>query len=141
MTVLSINLTSQLAEFVDANVPAGAFDTPSDVVREALHLLEQRQREDNPKLETLRQAIAVGREGAANGRTVTVAAEYAHLQMRIGEFLPDPEDRWWDLDAATKPGDVLDELGPLLDQAARYLVEHAIDARLIALWEAGGHPA
>ncbi len=83
MTVISINLTSQLAEFVDANVSTGAFETPSDVVREALHLLEQRQREDNLKLETLKQAIAVGREDAANGRTVTVAAE------RLGTYLSD----------------------------------------------------
>jgi antitoxin ParD1/3/4 len=75
MTVLSINLTSQLAEFVDANVATGAFETPSDVAREALQLLKQRQREDNLKLETLKQAIAVGRHDAANGRTVTVAAD------------------------------------------------------------------
>jgi integrase len=29
------------------------------------------------------------------------------------------EDRLWDVDAATKPGDGRDELGPLLDQAER----------------------
>jgi antitoxin ParD1/3/4 len=81
MTVLNTKLTSQLAEFVDANVATGAFETPSDVVREALQLLEQRQREGNLKLETLGQAIAVGRENAANGRTVTVAAE------RLGTYL------------------------------------------------------
>jgi hypothetical protein len=67
-------------------------------------------------------------------------AAYAHLRRRIGEFLTDPTDKWWDLDAATNPGGLLDELGRLLDQAAVYLVDHASDARLIALWESGQSP-
>jgi antitoxin ParD1/3/4 len=67
-----VNLTAHLAEFVDESVATGQFQNASEVVREALRLLEQRQREDEMKLDVLRQAIAVGLEDAARGRKVIV---------------------------------------------------------------------
>jgi antitoxin ParD1/3/4 len=68
----NVNLTEHFANFVDGNVTSGRFQNVSEVVREALRLLEYRQREDALKLEALRQAITQGREDAARGRTVSV---------------------------------------------------------------------
>jgi antitoxin ParD1/3/4 len=70
MSARNVNLTDHLAEFVDENVASGRFQNASEVVREGLRLLEDRQREDELKLEALRQAIALGREDAAAGRIV-----------------------------------------------------------------------
>jgi len=70
MSARNVNLTARLAEFVDRNVASGRFQNASEVVREGLRLLEHRQLEDELKLEALRQAIALGREDAAAGRTV-----------------------------------------------------------------------
>jgi antitoxin ParD1/3/4 len=81
MTFRSVNLTTHLAEFIDSNVASGHFQNASDVVGEALRLLEQRQHEEALKLEALRQAITLGREDAARGRTVIVATD------QIGEYL------------------------------------------------------
>ena len=65
---------------------------------------------------------------------------HAHLRKRIGEFLPEPMDRWWDLDGTTEADDLVTELCSLLDVATRFLLDHANDAQLIALWESGQSP-
>jgi antitoxin ParD1/3/4 len=81
MAARNVNLTDHLADFVDANVATGRFQNASEVVREGLRLLEQRQREDELKLERLRQAVEVGREDAKRGRTVRIEPD------QIGVFL------------------------------------------------------
>ncbi|HQR90341.1 MAG: addiction module antidote protein [Caulobacter sp. 12-67-6] len=72
MAARNVNLTDHLANFVDANVATGRFQNASEVVREGLRLLEQRQREDDLKLERLRQAVELGREDARHGRTLRI---------------------------------------------------------------------
>lgn len=72
MAARNVNLTDHLADFVDANVATGRFQNASEVVREGLRLLEQRQREDELKLERLRQAVEIGRDDARRGRTVRI---------------------------------------------------------------------
>jgi antitoxin ParD1/3/4 len=81
MPARNINLTARLAEFVDASVESGRFQNASEVVREALRLLEERQQEHALKLEALRAAIRVGLDDAASGRTLTLEPG------DIGEFL------------------------------------------------------
>jgi antitoxin ParD1/3/4 len=81
MSARNVNLTDHLAAFIDENVASGRFQNASEVVREGLRLLEDRQREDELKLEALRQAIALGLDDAANGRTITVEPE------EMGSFL------------------------------------------------------
>ncbi|MBO9707828.1 MAG: DUF4304 domain-containing protein [Caulobacter sp.] len=69
-----------------------------------------------------------------------VGAMDAHLRERIGQFLANPADKWWELDAGTKPIDLVTDLAPLLDAAVRFLQAHADDAQLIELWESGQSP-
>jgi len=71
VTARNVNLTDHLAQFVDMNVESGRFQNAS----EALRLLERQQREDELKLEALRQAIAVGMADVAEGRVFTVAED------------------------------------------------------------------
>ncbi len=85
MPARNVNLTEHFADFVDANVASGRFQNASEVVREALRLLERRQSEEDLKLEALRQAVAVGLEDVERRRTVYVEANQvgAYLQ-RLG---------------------------------------------------------
>lgn len=73
MPARNVSLTPHLAEFLDRNVETGRFSNASEVVREGLRLLEQRQAEDAAKIEALRAAIHVGLNDVAAGRVFEVA--------------------------------------------------------------------
>jgi Arc/MetJ-type ribon-helix-helix transcriptional regulator len=62
MAARNVSLTDHLDEFVDA----------SEGVREALRRLERQRRYHDIKLQAPRQALEVGRQDAAAGRTVIV---------------------------------------------------------------------
>ena len=56
----SIALSPHLEAFVREQVDMGRYNNVSEVVRDALRLLERRQEEDAAKLEALRKAVAAG---------------------------------------------------------------------------------
>lgn len=56
MPTRNVNLTSHLDRFVERRVRSGRFSNASEVVREGLRLLEQREQEDQAKLAWLRTA-------------------------------------------------------------------------------------
>jgi antitoxin ParD1/3/4 len=60
MPARNIELTEDLDKFVAAVVDSGRFGDASEVVREGLRLLEQREEEDRAKLEWLREAAKEG---------------------------------------------------------------------------------
>jgi putative addiction module CopG family antidote len=52
-----VNLPEHFADFVDASLASGRFQSTSEAVIEALRLFETRQRDDAIKLQVLRRAI------------------------------------------------------------------------------------
>jgi len=52
----NVNLTDHFDHFIDAHIESGRFSNASEMVREGLRLLEQREREDEAKLTWLRGA-------------------------------------------------------------------------------------
>ena len=56
----SVALSPYLEAFVREQVETGRYNNVSEVVRDALRLLERRQQEDAVKLEALRRAVAAG---------------------------------------------------------------------------------
>lgn len=56
----SVALSPRLEAFVREQVNAGRYNNVSEVVRDGLRLLEQRQQEDAAKLKALRRAVAAG---------------------------------------------------------------------------------
>ena len=62
MPTRNVNLTEHLDRFIEAGITSGRFSDASDVVREGLRLLEQREREDKARLEWLRGAAKEGFE-------------------------------------------------------------------------------
>ena len=57
---MNVSLTPQLETFVKQKVAAGMYNSVSEVMREALRLLEERDRFKEIKLETLRQELQEG---------------------------------------------------------------------------------
>jgi antitoxin ParD1/3/4 len=75
MTTPNVNLTQRHSDFIQRVIAEGGYASASEVVREALRLLEQQQEEDRLKLQRLREAIQVGID-----------------QMERGEFTEMPLD-------------------------------------------------
>ena len=57
---MNVSLTDELANFVKAKVAAGRYTSSSEVVREALRLMEKVEEQEAEKLEFLRQAWKEG---------------------------------------------------------------------------------
>jgi len=51
MPTRNVNLTEHFDRFIEAGIASGRFSSPSEVVRDGLLLLEQREREDQAKIE------------------------------------------------------------------------------------------
>lgn len=64
---MNVSLTPQLQAFVEQKVATGRYQTASEVIREALRLLEEHDRLREMRLEEVRRALAVGSEQLARG--------------------------------------------------------------------------
>ncbi len=76
---ININLTPQLEALVREKVASGLYNSASEVVREALRLLEQQDQYRAIKLEQLRQDI---REGIESGPAGELDMEAIKLRGR-----------------------------------------------------------
>jgi antitoxin ParD1/3/4 len=79
---MNVSLTDELARFVKTKVDSGRYATSSEVVREALLLLEKPEHEEAGKLAWLRQAY---REGLDSGpaEPVDMTALKAEARRRL----------------------------------------------------------
>ena len=57
---MNVSLTPKLEELIQQKVASGRYGNASEVVREALRLMEERDQERETKLEALRRAILEG---------------------------------------------------------------------------------
>jgi antitoxin ParD1/3/4 len=76
---LNVNLTPQLEEMVRQKVSGGLYNSASEVVREALRLMEARDRVREIELEQLRQDI---RDGLDSGSPTAWDVEEIKLEGR-----------------------------------------------------------
>jgi antitoxin ParD1/3/4 len=67
MPTRNVNLTDHFDRFIETGVSSGRFSNASEVVREGLRLLEQRQQEDKAKLKWLRAAVKEGIDESKRG--------------------------------------------------------------------------
>jgi antitoxin ParD1/3/4 len=63
----SVLLTEHQEQVIEKLVETGRYQDASDVLREGLRLVEERESADAAKLDTLRQAIRVGIEDVERG--------------------------------------------------------------------------
>jgi len=78
----SYSLGTHFEKFVQRQVRSGRFASASEVVREGLRLMEERESERAARLEALRHEIARGRE---SGPGVPAEDAFARARSRIEE--------------------------------------------------------
>jgi antitoxin ParD1/3/4 len=83
MPTRNVNLTEHFDQFIETGITSGRFSNASEVVREGLRLLEQREREDSAKIEWLRAATNEAADSIAGGDGIEFAtmddlAAYVH---------------------------------------------------------------
>ena len=76
---INVNLTPQLEELVRSKVATGLYSSASEVVREALRLMDEQDRLREAKLGQLRRDI---HQGLASGQSETWDAEAVKRQGR-----------------------------------------------------------
>lgn len=67
---MTVSLTPELESFVSSRVASGKFVSASEVVREGLRLLEEREARRDAELAQLRRDVQVGLEQARAGELV-----------------------------------------------------------------------
>jgi len=64
---MHVSLTPTLKEYIQQKVASGFYNNASEVIREALRLMNQFESFNQTKLERLRQEVAYGAEQAERG--------------------------------------------------------------------------
>lgn len=82
---LNVSLTPELEQFVESRVASGRYQTASEVIREGLRLLEEREHTREAALKELRAQLRRGIEQADRGDLIdgdTVFEEIRQLSAR-----------------------------------------------------------
>ncbi len=89
MPTRNVFLTQHFDSFIASGIEKGLYSNASEVVREGLRLLEQREAEDRAKVEWLRGATQEGIDAIERGEYVTLNSPEAiadHLRgLRAGK--------------------------------------------------------
>jgi antitoxin ParD1/3/4 len=87
MPTRNVNLTEHFDRFIEAGVTSGRFSNASEVVREGLRLLEQRELENKAKLEWLRAAAREGFDQLDRGEGIEFESmdDFDAYLDRVGE--------------------------------------------------------
>jgi antitoxin ParD1/3/4 len=86
---MNVSLTPELERLVAEKVASGMYHSASEVIREALRLLKERDEWRQHRLEELRREIAVGLEQADRGETRPFDAE--GLKRRVRDRLTEKD--------------------------------------------------
>ena len=70
MPTRNINLTGHFDSFIEAGVSSGRYGNASEMIREGLRLLEQREQEEQAKLAWLQAAVKEGVEQLNRGEGI-----------------------------------------------------------------------
>jgi antitoxin ParD1/3/4 len=82
---MNVSLTPELEQLVQDKVSSGFYNSASEVVREALRLLQERDELRKVRLEELRREIARGVEAADRGELVPAEEVFESLRRRNAE--------------------------------------------------------
>jgi antitoxin ParD1/3/4 len=83
MPTRNVNLTEELDRFILAKIESGKYENASEVVRDALRVLEREEREYEAKLAALRAALQEGdASGVFEGDAFASVREELNLPVR-----------------------------------------------------------
>ncbi len=77
MPTRNINLTDHFDHFVERQVSSGRYSNASEIVREALRLLEEEEQERQAKLKALRRAAKKGFDEIDQGKGIVLKSKKA----------------------------------------------------------------
>jgi antitoxin ParD1/3/4 len=77
MPTRNINLTEHFDRFVQRQVSSGRYSNASEIVREALRLLEEQEQEREAKLRALRRAAKEGFDEIDQGKGIVLRGKKA----------------------------------------------------------------
>ena len=77
MPTRNVVLTDQQADIVEQLVKSGRYQNASEVLREGLRLVENREAEEASRLEALRSAVKIGIDDIESGRFKTFGSTEA----------------------------------------------------------------
>lgn len=80
---MNVSLSPELEQFLDEKVKSGKFQSPSEVINEALRLLEERERSQMARLDKLKAKIRVGIEELDRGEGIDGDLVFAELEDDI----------------------------------------------------------
>ena len=83
---MNVSLTPQLEEFVNAKVDSGRYTSASEVVREALRLLEEHELSRAEQLEAFNKELARRLESLDRGERVDPEVVREHLRQKSREW-------------------------------------------------------
>ncbi len=106
------------------------------------------QRSTTSDAETIRFTMNIGvvsgellRRWDPDQDIAKVSVQSAHLWKRLGDFLPDPRDHWWEVNSSSDIGPLETEIVAVLEsKVVPFLDDHLSDAALLALWKTGRSP-
>jgi antitoxin ParD1/3/4 len=75
MPTRNINLTDYFVTFIERRIASGRYGNASEVVREALRLLEKQEKEREQKLKLLRKAVKEGLDSIDQGQGIVIESE------------------------------------------------------------------
>jgi antitoxin ParD1/3/4 len=80
---MNVSLTPELEQIVDQKVKSGMYNSASEVVREGLRLLKQRDDDHQAKLNALRAEIQKGTASLEAGRYRDASEAMAEIKERL----------------------------------------------------------
>jgi len=81
--IVNVSLTPELEQFVNRLVASGQYRSASEVVREGLRLMHDREQEREAKLAALRTDIAEGIASLERGEGMAGDQYFEHLRSRV----------------------------------------------------------
>ena len=72
---MNVSLTPELEQYVNGRVQSGLYHSASEVIREGLRLLKEKDDVHQTKLEELRREIQIGTDQAIRGQVSTFTKE------------------------------------------------------------------
>ena len=83
---ISISFTPQQAEFLDSCVASGRYQSTSEVVRDAVRLLEDRMAEREAELDRVRTLIHEGADDIDRGNLIDAETFFAEWDAELDEL-------------------------------------------------------
>ena len=89
---MNVSLTPELEQMVQGKVQTGRYNSASEVVREALRLMDERDRMKEMHKEELRKKIAAGLKSLEEGKGIDGEEFFAQMNAELDEEIRAEDD-------------------------------------------------